>query len=892
MLKTVQLFFLLLLGSSLFATHNLAGDITYTHLGGLTYEFTVTIFADRASPAISRRDIEIDYGDNTGIDTLSETSRTELTINGIQILKRTWVGTHTFSGSDFTFTITVEDPNRNANVVNIDNSVNTPFTIRSRLTISSFPGEINNSVTLQNDPLDNACIGATYVYNAGAVDPDNDSLAYRIARSLGSGGAVAPMYTFPSASESITVDPITGDLIWRNPDLTGIFNVGIEILEYRNGRNIGSVLRDIQIVVVPGCTNNPPQILADQLVCIEAGETLLTNIVGTDIDNDAVELSATGELFEQPIASRTVFNSGVTGNPTNASFIWNTLCEDVRIQPYRLSIRAIDDAINRGEPTNLVNFQTINIRVIAPPPINFNASPMGRNIVLSWDNSNCNNGVGYYIYRRLDSTNFVPDSCTPGVPEELGFERIATINSINTLSYIDDDDLVPGQTYCYRITSFFEDGDESYSSLETCAEIEKVIPVITNVSIDSTDLNDGIVDLEWSPPTVFDATSFPPPYRYLIYESNSGDDINNFILIDSTNSLVDTSISIVDRNTEENAFAYRVDLYSLGNGRTLAGQSVSAESIYLSITPTDQVLQLNWNVNTPWNDTSFTIFRRLPSSNVFDSLTTVTSTSFNDSNLVNGLEYCYYIQATGFYNLSSVKSPLINLSQIACSSPIDNVSPCQVNFTVSGNCDLGDLTINWELPDSTCPMDVAQYRVYKSSRVNDELVLIDSILDPTQNSYSQRNDTIAGCYSISAVDSAGNESILGERQCIDYCPFYELPNVFTPNGDGINDFFVPIPLNNVTDFRHIDSIRLLVFNRWGNEVFTTNDPAINWSGERKGEKITQDAFETIQQSANPIADGVFYYVCTIYERRLDPNLPPRILNGTITILDTRSESED
>ena len=138
---------------------------------------------------------------------------------------------------------------------------------------------------------------------------------------------------------------------------------------------------------------------------------------------------------------------------------------------------------------------------------------MGRSIELSWDNSNCNNGIGYYIYRKLGSSNFVPDSCTPGVPESIGFERIATINSINTLSYIDDDDLVPGQIYCYRITSFFEDGDESYSSLETCAEIEKVIPVITNVSIDSTNLNDGRVYLEWSPPTAFNTTSFPPPYK-------------------------------------------------------------------------------------------------------------------------------------------------------------------------------------------------------------------------------------------------------------------------------------------------------------------------------------------------------------------------------------------
>ena len=63
------------------------------------------------------------------------------------------------------------------------------------------------------------------------------------------------------------------------------------------------------------------------------------------------------------------------------------------------------------------------------------------------------------------------------------------------------------------VTKFFSDGDESYASEEICAEVPKIIPVITNVSIRSTDINVGTVELAWSPPDSFDMQVFSAPYR-------------------------------------------------------------------------------------------------------------------------------------------------------------------------------------------------------------------------------------------------------------------------------------------------------------------------------------------------------------------------------------------
>ena len=63
-----------------------------------------------------------------------------------------------------------------------------------------------------------------------------------------------------------------------------------------------------------------------------------------------------------------------------------------------------------------------------------------------------------------------------------------------------------------------------------------------------------------------------------------------------------------------------------------------------------------------------------------------------------------------------------------------------------------------------------------------------------------------------------------------------IPNVFSPNGDGINDFFnFEFPFTKV-----------LIFNRWGIEVFKTTKPNIFWDGRAT--------------NGNEAVDGTYYYI--------------------------------
>ena len=56
-----------------------------------------------------------------------------------------------------------------------------------------------------------------------------------------------------------------------------------------------------------------------------------------------------------------------------------------------------------------------------------------------------------------------------------------------------------------------------------------------------------------------------------------------------------------------------------------------------------------------------------------------------------------------------------------------------------------------------------------------------------------------------------------------------VPNSFTPDGDGINDVFAV--LGNDIDPAEFE---LFIFNRWGELVFTTNDPSQVWTGAMGG----------------------------------------------------------
>lgn len=60
-----------------------------------------------------------------------------------------------------------------------------------------------------------------------------------------------------------------------------------------------------------------------------------------------------------------------------------------------------------------------------------------------------------------------------------------------------------------------------------------------------------------------------------------------------------------------------------------------------------------------------------------------------------------------------------------------------------------------------------------------------------------------------------------------------IPNVFSPNGDGMNDVFM-------IDLKGMASYSLLIFNRWGQKLFESNLPDIGWDGTTPDGDLASD----------------------------------------------------
>ncbi len=82
----------------------------------------------------------------------------------------------------------------------------------------------------------------------------------------------------------------------------------------------------------------------------------------------------------------------------------------------------------------------------------------------------------------------------------------------------------------------------------------------------------------------------------------------------------------------------------------------------------------------------------------------------------------------------------------------------------------------------------------------------------------------SGTYRVEVSNSCGvAEDVIHIKLEDCECKLF-VPNAFTPNGDGTNDFFKPISFCNLTDYN------LLIFDRWGEKLFESHDVEVGWDG--------------------------------------------------------------
>jgi gliding motility-associated-like protein len=95
--------------------------------------------------------------------------------------------------------------------------------------------------------------------------------------------------------------------------------------------------------------------------------------------------------------------------------------------------------------------------------------------------------------------------------------------------------------------------------------------------------------------------------------------------------------------------------------------------------------------------------------------------------------------------------------------------------------------------------------------------------------------TTPGTYVVTAVNKCGSAYDTIQVNQI-FCDIW-VPNVFTPNGDGINDRFRVLGT-----VGRLDNFSFSIFNRWGERVFQTQDRYLGWDGMHKGTPAPMDTY--------------------------------------------------
>ena len=346
------------------ASHAVGADLTYICVDPVAriYEVTLTFYRD-CSGISAPYSVDIKYespskGFLGNFKTIYQNSGTGNEVSpvcasasttcsggsnpGIQEYVYTTLITLPYAAADWTFWYSVGT--RNAAINTISNPSSERMYVEAQLNNLVYPE--NNSPTFTNKPVPFICLGQNFCFNHGARDADGDSLAYSLISPLTDQGipvsylfgysAISPLKT----NTQMSFDSETGSFC-VTPSKVEITIMAVRVDEFRDGKKIGSVIRDMQ-VIVRACSNDLPNING-----INGTDEYVDTICAYqpycfDINSFDLDLSQDVSLTWNAGIDDATFSKGSGSRPIG-EFCWTPDVDDVQSLPHYFTVTVQDN---------------------------------------------------------------------------------------------------------------------------------------------------------------------------------------------------------------------------------------------------------------------------------------------------------------------------------------------------------------------------------------------------------------------------------------------------------------------------------------------------------------------------------------------------------------------
>ena len=890
------------------ATHLVGGEIFYEHLGGTQYRITLKVYRDcgPANTLGTGFDDQVYIGrwngigavDNNDVLTIplsfTNVSNVPVVLGNpcgtpppeLCIEQAIYTTTTTLSVSEYGWDLMWQRCCRNPSISNLQNfggTENPGATLVTHVpgTSQGVGTSVNSAPVFQELPPVAVCANFDFSWDHSAVDPDGDELVYSFCAPFDGGGTgngnglnspvpnppATPPYndvpylngfsaTNPIPSDpAMSIDPNTG-LITGMPTTVGQYAIGICVAEYRDGVLLNTTLRDFQFNVTL-CDPNIQSFVAEQVpaqMCV--GETIT-------MDNNSVNGSSYSWDFGVPGLTNDIsaeFQPTFTW-PTPGDFVVTLIVNPE--WPCADTSEAIYQVYPPLEPEIVVEGFSCNDGVVA-----FDFALEGNNI-------------DEFANILWDFDNGTPSLANIPNPVEVTFNNL---NSWEATVSVTNHGCTEGSEIAYTAPP------------PPVAIVEDQYQFCTGLNFDFENLSENATSFLWD---FGDGVGGIP-------SGTSNDIAPNYTFPDT--GIYTITLTAVADFTCPDVNTAEVDIQFLLAPEFDVPEPECFDDHFYTFSGTASVDE---NTVYEWDFGGATAFSSVEGENVV-GLTYAEAGTYNVSLTasVPGLEGCIQTfvnsvtaipepeinfeagpftgcppHAVTFTNLSTTETATNYLWHFGdgttSSAPNANHQynspgsyPILLEMETGGNC---VRSLDMEGPQNVeiLPIPVAAIDVTPNQvDILDPEVWAEYLGDSNVDCYYNFGDGngLEGCNVSYLYEDGGvytiTQTVVNEYGCastatglvtVNGSVFYA-PNAFTPDGDGINDVWLPV-------LRGVSQYALRIQNRWGTVVFETNDPEEPWLGQKGAD------------GAHYCPDGVYLY----YIAYVDQIGYPRVAEGHLTL---------